>query len=181
MASNADSTNTSETAGFSALKGYERRAVILRYEGKSYMQIANNLADEFAVEYSDRTIGDWFIAGGKLEVAYHELMDLMAAQSLKEAKQVIRRASKAAAATLVDQLKSTADPNIRQGAAKALLNKYIPDKQITLDGPGLEEDLPEALSGEADKIVAEVENGPNKVDEPQQGEDNNQPAGPTSS
>lgn len=176
-------TNAAEVPGFHALKGYERRAVILRYEGKTYNQIANNVNDEFATTYAERTVGDWFMAGGRLEQAYHELMDAMAAQSLKEARQTIKLASRLAAGALVDQLRSANEPQIRQGAAKALLNKYIPDKQVVLDGPGLEEDLPAELVEAGSKIAAELgeQNAPDAVDNPPEGQGDSRSPGPSSS
>lgn len=180
---NPNSTNTSELPGFTTLRGAERSAVMLRYEGKTYAQIANNINDEFGTTYVERTVNDWFIAGGKLEAAYHELLDAMAAQSLKEARQTIKRASNAAAGVLVDQLRSTNDPLIRQNAAKALLNKFVPDKQVVLDGPGLDEDLPVELAERANEIVAAAggTDEPKPVDDAPDSPAPDQPTGPSSS
>lgn len=172
-----DETNTAKAPGFSALKGYQRRAVILRYEGKTYAQITANINDEFATTYAERSVADWFVAGGQLEVAYHEFMDAMAAQSLKEARQNIKLGSRAAATTLIAKLKS-GDEAIQVRAALGLLNKFIPDKQVVLDGPGLEEDLPAELADLGDVIAAGGTDGPVQPNDTQQGESDNSQAGP---
>ncbi len=172
-----DETNTSELPSFSVLKGYQRRAVILRYEGKTHEQIANNINDEFAMDYVPRSVGEWFMAGGKLEAAYHELLDLMAKQSLQEARQAIKLASKAAATTLIKRMASN-DERVSVRAAQALLNKYIPDKQVVLDGPEADDDLPEELSKLADEIATGGADGPKPVDDAPEGPGDNPEAGP---
>lgn len=175
---NPDSTNTAELPAFTVLKGHQRRAVILRYEGKTYAQIANNINDEFALDYAERTVGEWFMAGGVLEQAYHELLDLMAKQSLQEARSALKLGAKAAANTLLKKLTSN-DEKVQVRAAMAILNKYIPDKQVVMDAPETEDDLPEELSKIADEIATGGTDGPKPVDDTPQGEGDNSQPGPT--
>lgn len=177
MASPND-TNVTELPSFTALKGYERRAVFLRYEGKSLGAISNHINDEFILTYSERTIGEWFQPGGRLEQGYHELLELMAKQSLREARMAIKHASKKAADTLVKKMDST-DERVAVRASMAILNKFIPDKQVVLDAVETEDDLPEALADIADKIAKGEINGSDPVDDADQGEASDTPPGET--
>lgn len=169
MADNANSVNTAEMPSFSALKGYQRRAVLLRYDGKTYEQIANHINDEFVLTYKERSVGEWFIPGGTLEAAYHELMDLMAKQSLKEARQKLKSGSLRAVDVLLEKIESS-DEKVQVRAALGLLAKYIPDKQLVLDAPEAEEDLPPELTAVANEIATEIgeNHGPDPVDDAQQ-------------
>lgn len=173
---NPDSTNTSELPSFTVLKGHERRAVILKGEGKTNEQIAAHVNNEFALSYSDRTVQEWFAPGGRLEQALMEYNEALAAVALQEARNLIKRGTKAAAAVLVDQLKPGKDEGIRQGAAKALLNKYVPDKQQMLDSSYEEEELPEELAAVADSLKG-GDDGPQPVDEQGVGSADSQEAG----
>lgn len=172
---NPDSTNASELPSFTVLKGHERRAVILKGEGKTNAQIAAHINNEFTLEYSDRTVQEWFIPNGRLFQALMEFNEAQAALSLKEARQLIKKATRGAAATLISQL-ANPDAHIAQGAAKALLNKYIPDKQIQLDNTFQEEDLPEELAAVADALQEDAD-GSKPVDEPPVGGENSEAAG----
>lgn len=151
MAANSDSTNTSDLPSFSVLKGHERRAVVLKSEGKTNAQIAAHINNEFTVDYSDRTVQEWFIANGRLFQAMTEYNEAQAIISLQQARQLIKKSSSAAAATLIRQLNSP-DEKIAQGAAYRLLNKYIPDKQIMLGDSPDEEQLPDELAAVADSL-----------------------------
>ena len=156
---------TSKLQDFPGLKNHEKRAVMLRADGRTYEQIVNNINDEYALDIALKTVQEWFRAGGRLEQAYVEYTGALAAASLKKAKMLIMRASESAAAVLVDQLKSATDPSLRQSAARTLLNKYIPDKQVTLSAAHEEEELPPEL----DLAAEEVLDGPKPVDDPQPG------------
>ncbi len=160
----ANNKGTSELPGFTSLKGHERRAVILRAEGKSYGQITAHINNEFALEYAEITVKEWFYAGGRLEQAYSEYLEADAAMSLKEARQVIKRASRAAAANLIKKMAS-ADDRVSLDATKALLNKFIPDKQVVMDTPEAEADLPPELQDVA-KSLREGDDGSQQVDDP---------------
>lgn len=172
----ANNKGTSELPSFTSLKGHERRAVILRAGGKTFAQITAHINNEFALEYAEITVQEWFYAGGRLEQAYSEYLEADAVMSLKEARQIIKRSSKAAVDVLVDQLKSGKEENIRQGAAKSLLNKYIPDKQQVLDSSYAEEDLPEELAAIADSLK-EGSDGSQPVDDPGVGDQDSEKAG----
>lgn len=176
----ANNKGTSELPSFTSLKGHERRAVMLRAEGKSYAQITAHINNEFVLDYAEITVKEWFYAGGRLEQAYSEFLEADAVMSLKEARQIIKRSSKAAVAVLVDQLRAGKDEGIRQGAAKSLLNKYIPDKQQVLDSTFEEEDLPEELAAVADSLKEDPD-GSKPVDDPPVGGTDSQEPGPSES
>jgi HEAT repeat protein len=103
-----------------------------------------------------------------------EFNEAQAIVSLQQARQLIKKSSSAAAATLIRQLNSP-DEKIAQGAAYRLLNKYIPDKQVML-GDGFEEEtLPEELAAVADSL-REGEDGSQPVDDtPVGGQDSQAP------
>lgn len=158
-----DSTNTSTLPSFSALKDSERRAVILKSEGKINEQITAHINDEFALDYSVRTITEWFQPAGKLKQAYDEYNEALALTSLAEARQLIKRASKGAVTNLIAKIKSP-DDSVSLRASMALLNKYIPDKQVMLDKDFKEEELPSELAAYADSLREAVD-GPQQVDD----------------
>lgn len=148
---NQDATNTSALPSFSALKGHERRAVILKAEGKTNGQIAAHINNEFILDYADRTVQEWFVANGRLYQAMTEYNEAQAIISLQQARQLIKKSSSAAAATLIRQLNSI-DEKVAQGAAWRLLNKYIPDKQVVFTDSPEDEELPDELAAVADSL-----------------------------
>lgn len=170
MGDSKGSKNLKELQSFRALKQSEQRAVVLRYEGKSYPQIAANISDDFAKDVSERTVRDWFVAGGRLEGAYHEFLDAMAAQSFHQAKQTLLRGQDIAAQNMVRKIAS-GDDRVSLDASKAVLNKFIPDRQVMLEGPAAVDDLPAELSKEGAAIVGE-----HNPDQPDAGADPNEPA-----
>lgn len=165
----ADETNTTALPSFSTIKGHERRAVILKAEGKTIDQITAHINNEFALDYSAATVKEWFFAGGRLEQAYSEYNEAMAEQSLKEGRQLIKKATRSAAAVLIRQLGPSFDPNIQQSAAKALLNKFVPDKQVSLTGEHVEPTVPDEIAAIADQLAEEDSDGSEQVDDPPQG------------
>lgn len=170
-----DETNISELPSFSVIKGHERRAVILKAEGKTVAQITAHINDEFAQTYSDRTVQEWFVVGGRLEQAMSEYNEAQAHLALKEAKQLIRKATKAAAANMIAKIASP-DDRVSLDASRHLLNKYIPDRQIVADAPEAEADLPDELQAAA-TALKEAENGSKPVDEPSVGVPDNSTPG----
>lgn len=174
-----DATNTGTMPSFPSIKNYERRCVILRAEGKTYEAITNHINDEFALSYAVITVKEWFYAGGKLEQAYHEYLEADAALTLKEARQAIKRSTKSAVATVLVQMNSP-DGRLALDAAKTILNKYIPDRQIMHEGGELDEDVPSELLEAADaiaKIKSEDEDGSHPVDDAPQGGTDSEEAG----
>lgn len=149
-----DEKNIAKLPGFSVIKGHERRAVILRAEGKTIEQITAHINNEFALEYAVRTVQEWFGPGGRLEQAHNEYNEAMAEQSLRAGRQIIKKATSAAAANLVRKIAS-ADDRVSLDASKALLNKYVPDKQVQLTGEHTERDLPPEIAKIADEIAQE--------------------------
>lgn len=162
-----DETGTSKVQDFPGLKNHEKRAVMLRADGKTYEQITAHVNNEFALDYAQKTVEEWFRAGGRLEQAYLEYVGAMAASSLREGKLLIMRAMKSAAATLISGMQNP-DPRIAQEAAKALLNKYIPDKQIALTGEAVEDELPPELDLAAEDILNGGDDGQKPVDDASQ-------------
>lgn len=164
----SDETNNRTLPSFSVLKGHERAAVVLKSEGKTVEQIVANINDEFALTYTVRGVGEWFQAGGRLEQALIEYNEALAVASLRDARQLIKRASRSAAATLIKGLNNP-DPRVANDAAKSLLNKYIPDRQVISDSM-TEEELPEELANAGDALLKEREpNGPDTVDDARKG------------
>ena len=175
MATN-DKTGTSKLPSFSTIKESEKRAVILKSEGKTMDQVTAHINNEFALDYAVITVRQWFFAGGKLEQAYSDYNEATAVLALKEARQIIKKATKVAAAVLTRHLNSM-DEKIQQGAAKSLLNKYVPDKQISLDSTWEEESIPDELASVADALKEDNIDGPEPVDEPPVGEPDSPEAG----
>lgn len=195
-----DSTWVGKVRQFSALKDWERFVIVQHNEGVSWDEISVELTKSYPkVKKSVSTIRQYFSPGGSLEQANTEYLEQLAIVSLREAKQLARRASRAAISTMTALMAQSYDPTVRLGAAKALANKYIPDKQVMLTDTA-ESDLPEELTDQADEIVApkpepekpaekpeetkpaeaegKVEDGPKQVDDPQQGQGDNSQPGP---
>ncbi len=166
----ADSTNTKQLIAFSSVNNWERRIIILRAEGKPYRELVSVLKDEFHKRWTESYVRQLFMAGGRLEQAYIEYNEALAAASLKEAKLLAQRASKSAIITMVDLMKDSNEPGIRLNAAKAIANKYVPDRQIVFEGGEAETDLPDEIANAGLKLLEEAEHGPVTVDDVQQSE-----------
>jgi hypothetical protein len=165
MGSNADSTNSKQLPTFSSIKPYEQLAVVLRSEGKTAEQTVNQINAEYELAYKANTVRDWFMAGGRLEAAYMEYLEWLADQSVREAKLKIKRLSATAADTLEEIMKDANGPvNVRQQAAKTVLGKYIPDRQIIVDEAKTDE-LPDSLADDADAIAAADDKPPEEPKE----------------
>jgi hypothetical protein len=161
-------TNTSELPAFSTIKDHEKRAVILKAEGKTMEQVTAHINNEFVLEYSVSSVKEWFYAGGRLEQAYSEYLEASAHIALKETRLLIKRASKAAAANMIAKINSP-DDRVSLDASRHLLNKYVPDRQIVSDAPEPETDLPDELQAVANSL-REGDDGQKPVDEPPVGE-----------
>ena len=165
-----DRTNTKQLLALSSVKNFERRLIILRAEGKSYADLREVLRAEFHKQWTESYIRSLFSAGGRLEQAYLEYNEALAAASLKEAKLLAQRASKAAIITMTELMGNSQEPRIRLDAAKAVANKYVPDRQVIFEGGQAESDLPEEIANAGLKLLEEAENGSNPLDDPSQGE-----------
>ena len=168
MGRNNDSTNTSELPAFTTIKDHEKRAVILKAEGKTMEQVTAHINNEFVLDYSVSSVKEWFYAGGRLEQAYSEYLEASAHIALKETRLLIKRASKAAAANMISKINSQ-DDRVSLDASRHLLNKYVPDRQIVSDAPEPESDLPDELQAVASSL-REGDDEPKPVDEPPVGE-----------
>lgn len=165
-----DETNTSKLPAFPSLKTYERRAVVLKAEGKTAEQITEHINAIYALDYSPVTVKEWFKSSGRLLQAYHEYLEADAALALQESRLAIKRSTTAAVRAIVTKL-SSLDERIQLDAAKTILNKYIPDRQVVHESGAMNEDVPEELLGAADAIAsdkAEVGDGPESVDDARQ-------------
>lgn len=165
-----DATNTSQLVAFSSVGNHERRLIIMRSEGKPYAELVTVARNEFNLRWTESYIRHLFSVGGRLEQAYREYNDALAGQSLREAKQLAQRASKAAIITMTELMGAAQEPTIRLNAAKALANKFVPDRQIVFDGGAGESDIPDEIANAGVALLEEAENGPEQVDDPQQGQ-----------
>lgn len=136
---------------FAQLSGPHQRAVVLKSQGATHEIVAQTLQDEFQLTTTKNTVNQWFASGGLLEQALNETKEKLAEEGLREARLVLKRASLPAAVTLV-RLLNDPNPLIQLRASMAILNKYIPDRQI-VPTEHIENDLPEELSEIADRIM----------------------------
>ncbi len=167
---NPDSTNTSQLVAFTHVKPFEQRIIILRADGQSYAQLVEVLTKEFHKRWTESYVRHLFSANGRLYQAYLEYNEALAAASLKEAKLLAQRSSKAAIVTMMELMGKSQEPRIRLDSAKALANKYVPDRQVIFEGGEAETDLPDEIANAGLKLLEEAENGPVTVDDVQQGE-----------
>ena len=162
----ADETNTSTLPQFSAIKPFEQLAVQLRAEGRTYEEIVNTINAEFDLAYKQGGVREWFGAGGRLEQAYYEFLEWHADQSVIRAKVKIKTISEKAANTLEELMTDKYDGRVRQQAARTVLGKYIPDRQVVID-ENKADDLPSAIGDAGDDVLndepAGGDNGQNKV------------------
>lgn len=149
MASSGDN----EFQRFATLKEFERTAILLRSAGKSWAEIVATINAQFGLTYAETTVRLWFTPGGNLEGAYDEYNDLMAEQALKNAKKMAKRAAEVSITTMVEMQTDKHEDRIRLDAAKALANKYIPDRQVQVNEPGGADDLPPELIAAGEAIV----------------------------
>jgi hypothetical protein len=170
--SNENSTNTGELPAFSRLKPFQQRAVVLKANGKRTTAITNQINAEFELAYSVPTVAEWFYAGGKLEAALVEYQEKLAEMAISEARRLIRRNTLKSAETLVELQDDKYLPMVRMHSAKALLNKFIPDKQVVMSpSEAAADDLPDELADAGDKIVKgeDKTDGPKPVDDTPEG------------
>lgn len=168
----ADETNTSSLPQFSAVKPFEQLAVQLRAEGNDYQKVTDTINAEFNLAYKMPSVREWFHAGGRLEQAYYEYLEWHADQSVIRAKVKIKTISEKAAETLEDLLSDKYDGRVRQQAARTVLGKYIPDRQVVIDDSKAD-DLPSAIGDAGDDVLKDTpgdKNGSDEVVNPPQGE-----------
>lgn len=179
----ADATGAKQLPTFSNVKEFEQLAITLRSEGKKYAEIANTINAEYNLAYKEMSLRQWFMAGGKLEQAYNEYLEWHADQSVMEAKLKIKRLSVKAADTLDELMDDASAGNVRQQAAKTILGKYVPDRQVVVDETKADE-IPSAIGDAGDAVLNDNpgdENGSDEVANPPQGETPGGNAGPTGS
>lgn len=173
----ADETNTSSLPQFSAVKPFEQLAIQLRAEGNDYTKITDTVNAEFNLAYKMPSLREWFHAGGRLEQAYYEYLEWHADQSVIRAKVKIKTITEKAAETLEDLMSDKYDGRVRQQAARTVLGKYIPDRQVVID-ESKADDLPSAIGDAGDDVLndspGDESNGQDEVVNPPQSE----PAGP---
>ncbi|HSX28921.1 MAG TPA: hypothetical protein VLE73_00010 [Candidatus Saccharimonadales bacterium] len=141
-----DTTNTADFQRFPALSLPDQLAVQMKYYGNTHIQISTALRSVYGIKKSEHTVRGWFLPGCRLEAAYMDFVDAVADTSVKKAKLLAMRFSERAIGTLGELMTPTHDANIRLEAAKALANKYIPDRQASCDGVKLEDDFPIELA-----------------------------------
>lgn len=162
--------NGKQLPTFSTLKNHERLAIQLRSEGQSYKSIVEQIKIDYDLQYKEGTLRDWFMAGGRLENGYYEYVEWSADESVKQAKLKIKRLTSVAADKLEGLMtsKDTAD-NIVERAARTVLNKYVPDRQVILDENNADE-IPSAIGDAGDEVLTGDQNGPDEMANPPQGE-----------
>lgn len=178
-----DSTNVKQLPTFSNIKEFEQLAITLRSEGKKYAEIANTINAEYDLAYKEMSLRQWFMAGGKLEQAYYEYLEWHADQSVIRAKMKIKTITEKAADTLDKLMDDDNAGNVRQQAAKTILGKYVPDRQVVVD-ESKADDIPSAIGDAGDKVITDEpggNNGPDEVANPPQGQPASTEAGPASS
>ncbi len=149
-----DETNLIALPRFSTLPPVDQRAIVLRADGRTYDQISGILMSEFGLERSPITIRGWFNVNGRLEQAYMDYNQAIADATVKRAKQLAQRLSEQAIATLGDLMKDGNDGTVRLGAAKAMANKFIPDRQVVINNR--EEDVPSDLMDEGEGVLSDI-------------------------
>lgn len=174
----ANEVNTSELPLFSGVKPYERLAIVMKAEGKAPEVIANQINAEFDLDYKPSTVREWFWADGRLLQAYLEYNEKCADLAVEQAKSKIKKLSADAADTLEELMKNSYEGGVRVRAALGILNKYVPDRQVILDG-GKEAGLPAQL-GDAMDAAAQGEEPTDKPAE-EQPNANDAPDGPPAS
>lgn len=135
---------------FAQLSGPQQYAVNLKARGVMHKEIASRLGVEYGIACSHNTVNQWFAAGGNLEQALNEYLERIADESLKEAKTLVKLATKPAIETIVYIMRHSPSDLARLRAAQIILNKYIPDGQRA--GVGAHDDeLPEELAEAMDR------------------------------
>lgn len=148
----ADEMNIGELPQFATLPPHQQHAVVLRAGGKSAKEIVNTINAEFEMALKQRTIEEWFFAAGKLMPAYLEYNEKMADIAIESAKAKIKKASEGAADTLVELMSNSHEGSVRVRAALGVLAKYVPDRQVILDG-GKTNELPPEIAAAIDAKV----------------------------
>lgn len=168
----ADDSNTTDNGKqlptFSTLKIHEQLAIQLRSEGQAYKAIVGQIKADYDLSYKEATLREWFMAGGRLEAAYYEYLEFAADEAVKQAKLKIKRLSTVAADKLEGlMLDSDTADNIVERAARTVLAKYIPDRQILVD-ENKADDLPAAIGDAGDDVLNpdKAEDDNHAADEP---------------
>lgn len=141
-----DETGLGLLAHFSSLNSPDKDCVRWRYDGKTYQEISDLLLVEHDFKRSKEGVRSCFGPDGRLEQALSEYRETIADAALDEAKTLARRLSKTAILTMGELMNDKHADNIRLGASVAIANKYVPDKQVFVDG-GHETNLPDGIRG----------------------------------
>lgn len=152
---------------YSTLKAHEQLAIQLRSEGMKYKDIVGQLKTDYNLVYKEASLREWFMAGGRLEIAYNEFLEFLAEESVKQAKLKIKQLSSKA----VDKLEALLDDdntadNIVERTARTILNKYIPDRQVIIDETKADE-LPPAIGDAGDDVLSEESGDGNGANPPE--------------
>ncbi len=143
-----------ELPSFSELKPIEQTCIMLKAQGYTYAEIRETLTAEKKKAPALGTLHDWFYAKGRLFQAYTEYNETMADVTVTAGKNLIKHLTKEAAVMMGQMMrKTTANDRDRIRAGQILLAKYVPDKQIVLGQGGADDDLPEEIADDMDKMT----------------------------
>ncbi len=143
-----------ELPAFSELKPVEQMCIVLKSQGYTYSEIRDSLSADGKKAPALKTLHDWFYNKGRLFQAYTEYKESMADVLVAEGKSLIKHLTKEAAMLMGHVMrKTTANDRDRVRAAQIIMAKYIPDKQIILGPGGKDDDLPEEIADDMDKMT----------------------------
>lgn len=149
----SNETATSAVRQFSSLTAPDRRSVEMKVNGNSTKQISAMLQQEFDITRTDRSVREWFAPGGRLEQPYLEVCERLAQESVRDAKLLIRRGARTAAAKLIE-LVANGSETTQLRAAQSLAAKYLARESGYFDP---DEDLPPQLVNEGeDDLMLEM-------------------------
>lgn len=153
---------------FSQLSDDYKTAVIWKYEGKKYQEIADQTKAALS------TVQSWFAAGGQLDQAYSEYAEAMGEEHLKLAERNLKRLTFKATKALEDVLDQSIQQGAKVAAVNSILNRFFPQRFHT--GGSDTNILPQELADEVDDLVKDEDA---KNDLPP-GEENSEGEGGTS-
>lgn len=165
-----DTTGVKQFAQFSSLKKWEQQLILMRVDEVSFDECAEVLRQDFNKKHDASYLRALLSGTGRLYAAYMEINESMAQEGVRQAKLLAQKTSLTAITVLsqvamgtvervykdkrTGKMKVRAQPvavKERVAAARALANKYVPDRQIveTTDRSDL---IPDDIKPKADKI-----------------------------
>ena len=135
------------------LETHYLRAIELKASGKTHAHISAALKQQFGADLRAElnTVNQWFTESGLLRNALDEYNEKLANESVKNAKVRMKKLQDEAV-EVMGELMRNGDDSIRLGAAKEIVARHIPAKQVNIEAKD-DGEVPADLVPDGDDVI----------------------------